>query len=230
MKVNSKHYFVVVLCAIVFFSCRHEIVNLPDGGSTDPTATEPCSPDSVYFVNEIKPLILSNCAMSGCHDNITHAEDVELTSYNSIMRYVRPGNASNSKLYKVIIKTDNERMPPPPMAAFTQAQKDKLAKWINQGAKNNNCIAACDTSVFTYSGAVKNILQNKGVGCHSTAVTSGGINLSSYSGVQTSALSGSLYGSVAQLPGFSPMPPGFKLSECEIRQIKKWVVAGSLNN
>ncbi len=230
MKNINIVYASFFILGIIFISCRHEFVNNPNTPAPVPPAVNPCSTDSVYFVNEIMPLISSNCAMAGCHDNITHAEDVILTSYNNIMAYVRPGNAGNSKLYKVIIKTDNERMPPPPMAAFTQTQKDKIAKWINQGAKNNNCIAACDTAVFTYSGAIKNTIQNKCVGCHNTVTTGGGINLSTFSGVQAAALSGRLFGAVAQLPGYSPMPTGYKLSECEIKQIKKWIDAGSQNN
>ena len=35
-----------------------------------------CSPDTVYFSQTILPLITSNCAMSGCHDAISHKEGV----------------------------------------------------------------------------------------------------------------------------------------------------------
>jgi uncharacterized membrane protein len=216
---------------VAFFACRHQLIDIPGSGSGVPPAVSSCSPDSVYFVSEIMPIISSNCTMSGCHDNITHAEGVNLTSYNNIMRYVSPGNASNSKLYKVIIKTGSERMPPAPMAPLTAEQKTKIQKWINQGAKNNNCIGSCDTAVFTYSGAVKNIISNKCVGCHNPSSLGGSIDLSTYNGVKAVALNGKLYGSVANQPGFSPMPKNSsKLSDCEIRQIQKWINAGSLNN
>jgi mono/diheme cytochrome c family protein len=168
--------------------------------------------------------------MSGCHDDITHAEGVSLTSYSKIMRYVVPGNASSSKLYNVIIKTNGDRMPPPPMAPLTTDQKNKIQKWINQGAKNNNCTASCDTTVFTYSGAIKNIMTNNCVGCHNPSSSGGNIDLSTFNGVQAAAISGKLYGSVANLPGYSPMPKNSKLSDCQIRQIQKWINAGSLNN
>ena len=215
----------------VFFACRHQLIDVPGSGSGVPPAVSNCSPDSVYFVNEIMPIISSNCTMSGCHDNITHAEGVNLTTYNNIMRYVSAGNASNSKLYKVIIKTGSERMPPAPMAPLTAEQKTKIQKWINQGAKNNNCIGSCDTAVFTYSGAVKTIMGNKCVGCHNPSSLGGSIDLSTYNAVRTVALNGKLYGSVANQPGYSPMPKNSsKLSDCEIRQIQKWINAGSLNN
>lgn len=226
----------VLMAALILFACRHEILNQTNGSGTGggggiPPAASNCSPDSVYFVNEIMPIISSNCTMSGCHDNITHADGVNLTDYSRIIRYVKPGDAIDSKLYEVIIKTNDDRMPPAPMSPLTQAQKDKIAKWINQGAKNNNCIGSCDTAIFTYSGAVKPIIDNKCVGCHNPANLGGNIDVSSYNAVRVISLNGKLYGSVAHQIGYSPMPKNSaKLSDCEIRQIQKWINAGSLNN
>ncbi len=217
---------------LIFFACRHQLdgVNNGSNGGTPPAVSN-CSPDSVYFVNEVLPIISSNCTMSGCHDNVTHADGVNLTTYTKIMQYVSPGNASNSKLYKVIIKTNGDRMPPAPMAPLTADQKAKIQKWINQGAKNNNCVGSCDTTVFTYSVAVKTIMSNKCVGCHNPSNMGGNIDLSTYNAVKATALNGKLYGSVANQPGYSPMPKNSsKLPDCEIRQIQKWINAGSLNN
>lgn len=226
----------VIIIFVMGNACRHEILPIDNGGNgnggdgmTLPAST--CSPDSVYFVNDIMPVISSNCTMSGCHDNITHADGVNLTSYSNIREYIAPGNAGNSKLYKVIVKTDNDRMPPDPMAPLSQAQKDKIAKWISQGAKNNNCTGRCDTAVFTYSAVIKPIMDNKCAGCHNPSSLGGNINVSTYSALKVIALNGKLYGSVAHEAGFSPMPKNSaKLSDCEIRQVQKWISAGSLNN
>lgn len=234
---NRFFYTVFLFTAILLllYACRHEILDPNSGngnsGGGNPPPTATCNPDTAYFINDIMPIISSNCTMSGCHDNITHAEGVNLTTYTNILKYVKPGDAANSKLYKVIIKTNNDRMPPPPMPALTTTQKALIQKWINQGAKNNNCIGSCDTAVFTYSGAVKPIIDGKCVGCHNPSNPGGNIDLSTYSAVRTVAMNGKLYGSVAQQPGYSPMPKnGVKLSDCEIRQIQKWIAAGSLNN
>jgi uncharacterized membrane protein len=230
---NQSLIFLIIISAFLVFSCQHLLPeDLAGSSATTPIfSVTPCSPDSVYFANEIMPIISSNCTMSGCHDNISHKEGVNLTSYNNIMRYVSPGNPSNSKLYKVVVRTDNERMPPPPMPALTQVQKEKINKWINQGAKNNSCAAACDSAVFTYSGAIKSTIQNKCVGCHNPASLGGSIDLSTYAGVKTVALNGKLFGSIAQVTGFSAMPKNSaKLSDCEIRQIQKWINAGAINN
>jgi hypothetical protein len=114
---------------------------------------------------------------------------------------------------------------------LTATQKALIEKWINQGAKNNNCIGSCDTAVFTYSGAVKPLIDAKCRGCHNPANLGGNIDLSTYAEVRIVALNGKFYGSVAQQPGYSPMPKnGIKLSDCEIRQIQKWIQSGSPNN
>lgn len=219
-----------VLALIVgagMLGCRHEVL-LPYGGAT---VSETCSSDSVYFVNDVQPLLNSNCAMSGCHDNASHKEGVRMTNYANIMEEVKAGNAADSKLYKVIIRTDNERMPPPPMSPFTTAQKALIQKWINQGAKNNMCLSRCDTNSFTYAAAVKPLLDTKCVGCHAPGNLGGGVDLSTYTATRTVALNGKLYGSIAQLAGYSPMPKNSaKLSGCEIRQVQRWIQGGALNN
>ncbi len=231
---NIKGNKIIAGIVILFFviACRHEILqNNTEINPGTPVPTSNCSPDTVYFANQIMPIISSNCTMSGCHDNITHADGVNLTSYTRIMRYVVAGNANESKLFKVIIKSDGDRMPPPPMPPLSSEQKALIQKWISQGAKNNTCIGSCDTTVFTYSGSVRPLIETKCIGCHNPANPGGNIDLSTYNAVKIVALNGKLYGSVAQLPGYSPMPKNsIKLIDCEIRQIQKWIAAGSQNN
>ena len=99
---------VFAMLIVVLNACRHEILDpLSNGsggsGGGTPLPTSTCSPDTVYFANQVMPLISSNCTMSGCHDNITHVDGVNLTTYTNIMRYVQAGNAANSKLYKSIM-------------------------------------------------------------------------------------------------------------------------------
>ncbi|MFM8805871.1 MAG: c-type cytochrome domain-containing protein [Sphingomonadales bacterium] len=228
---NQNYIVLALLVATLILACTHETTN-PNSPSNTPSFSSTCSSDSVYFVNEVLPIINSNCAMSGCHDAATRADGVQLTSYSTIMKYVKAGNAADSKLYKVIIDTDpGDRMPPPPRSPLTAAQIAKIQKWINQGAKNNSCGSSCDANVFTYSGAVKLMLDTKCVGCHSATSPGGNINLLTYASVRTVALNGKLYGSIAHQSGFSPMPKNSaKLSDCEITQVQRWIAAGALNN
>ena len=235
MRKTSSIVFVSILFLIWMFpSCTHD-VPVPDNANTGGIGEIPgttgrvCSPDSVYFSNTIYPLISSTCAMAGCHDSKTHADGVDLTTYDKIMRYVSPGNATGSKLYKEIVKTGSERMPPPPMSPWTTDQISQLKIWITQGAKNNGC-DRCDTTDFKYSTAIKPLIATKCQGCHNPASKGGNIDLSTHAGVKIVAENGRLYGSVSWTAGYSKMPDNLKLADCEILQIKKWIAAGSLNN
>ena len=224
---------VILVVSFLMVTCKHE---LPDNGNTGgivtpPTQTGNCSTDSIYFVNDIQPLINSNCATSGCHDATTRAEGVELTSYSKIRNYVVPFNAAASKIYKESIKTNNDRMPPPPMPALTAGQLAKLVKWINQGALNNQCTGGCDTTLFTYAAAVMPLMNNYCKGCHNPLSLGGNIDLSTYATVKTQALNGKLMGSIQHSAGFSAMPKGgSKFLDCQITQVQKWITAGALNN
>lgn len=221
----------IILFLLILASCKHEIpvqvIETPVSGGG-----QSCSIDTVYFQNKVLPLINSSCAMSGCHDAITHKDGVNLSTYGNIMATggVRPGNPANSKLYKVLNETGGDRMPPPPAAAFTQTQKDIIYKWILQGAKNNAC-NDCDTSVFTYSGAVAPLMNTYCKGCHNPLSLGGGIDVSTYAAVRSIALNGKLMGSIKHQAGFIAMPQGGnKLSDCKTEQVQKWVTAGSPNN
>lgn len=219
---------------LLIFSCKHDplltqpISDIPVGGE------QTCSTDTVYFQNKVLPLIISGCAMPGCHDPVSHKEGLVLNSYSNIMRsgIVRAGNPTGSKMYKSIIETNaGDRMPPPPSPAFTQAQKDIIYKWIAQGAQNNAC-QDCDTSgVIKYSQHIAPLMQTYCVGCHSNTSPGGNINLTTYNYVKTQVTNGKLYGSVIWSAGISPMPKnGNKLSDCKITLIKKWIDAGATNN
>ncbi len=233
---NSSFILVGAFLAMsIIISCKHETVfslenanggTTPIPGSTGVT----CNADSVYFANSILPLINAGCATSGCHDAVSHAEGVTLTTYAKIKSYVNAGNATGSKLYQVLIKTGSERMPLPPLPAFTSAQIALVQKWINQGAKNNGC-DACDTLNYKYSTAIQPLIQSKCTGCHNPASLGGGIDLSTYTATKVSALNGKLFGTINWSIGFSPMPKNsVKMPACEIVQVKKWIDEGALNN
>lgn len=221
-----------------FFSCKHQPLDTtPPGGSTGGggVTTVTCSADTAYFQQQVLPVFISNCAVSGCHDAASHQKGVVLTDYANIVSTgdVRAGRPDNSKVWKMINETDPaKRMPPLPRSPLTQAQKDLIGKWITQGARNNSCQAsACDTVTVTFSGAVKNIINNKCLGCHNGTAASAGINLSAHAGIKAKVDDGRLWGTINHLSGYSPMPKGgSKLSDCEIAQFRKWIAAGAPNN
>ncbi len=94
-----------------------------------------------------------------------------------------------------------------------------------------NASVTCDTSgLISYSLQIVPVL-NSGCtpSCHNGVGS--GHDMTSYAAVHTDALSGTLYGSVAQDGSAQSMPQnGAKLPECDIVKIKKWVNAGAPNN
>lgn len=228
-------YLICMSVSVLFiFSCKHPYGDLSDTATQVGDTSTPCDATKIYFQQQVLPILVSNCAMSGCHDDASHKEGVVLTSYQKIMATaeIRPGNPGNSKLYKVIVATDpGDRMPEPPQNPLTQQQIQIIYSWIQQGAQNLVCENMCDSSLFTYSGAIMPLVQNKCQGCHSGTNAQGGIDLSTYTLLKAKVIDGKLLGSINQLPGFSPMPKnGTKLSDCEIGQFQKWIAAGSPNN
>lgn len=226
---------------LLILSCKHQPIDpatgdgTGGGGGTGGGTTVTCSPDTAYFQQQVLPIFISNCAVGGCHDAITRQDGVNLTTYASIMSTgdVRPFRPDNSEIWEKITDTDpSDRMPPPPRNPLPQAQRDIIFKWIMQGAQNNSCQpSACDSTNVTYSGTIRNIISNKCLGCHSSSAPQGNINYTNYGGVKAKVDDGRLWGAINHLPGFSAMPKGgAKLSDCEIKQFKKWIDAGAPNN
>ena len=216
----------------------------PPGGGGGSGTGHPCAPDSTYFQNDVLPLLMSNCATTGCHNQSSHQHGVILTDYSSIIQTgkVVAGNPSSSKLYNVLFGgggdggdggdggRDDDIMPPPPAAPFNTSQKNIIKNWILQGALNNYCDGNCDTTHVTYSQGVAPIIQNYCLGCHNTN-PGGGISLRNYSEVVVQANNGKLWGSINHDPGFSPMPKnGNKLTVCDLATIKIWIENGTPNN
>lgn len=202
------------------------------GGSVDTTGGG--SDSAVCFTRDILPMLISNCTMAECHDAIDPEEDVDLTSYTSIMqgseRIVRAGNPAESKLYRSLIETDRDEIMPPPPRSLTAEQIALVARWIREGARNRDCSkdsAGCDTTNVTYTTHVQPIMQRSCTGCHSGTNPSAGINLTDRTVVATMATSGRLYGSMAHLAGFAAMPPsGGKLDDCTLATIQAWKQQG----
>lgn len=231
-------YLLLVISTSITIACKHsagEIINSGGGlGSGAGNSSAPCDPTKIYFQQQVLPILISNCAMSGCHDDASHQDGVVLTSYQKVMATagIRPGNPGSSDLYKSITDNDpDDRMPRPPQQPLSAQQKQHISQWIQQGAQDLSCASMCDSSIFTYSGAIQLIIQNKCQGCHNGASAQGGIDLSNYTLLKTRAADGKLWGSINHQPGFSAMPKnGTKLSDCEIKQFQKWLASGSLNN
>jgi len=173
----------------------------------------------------IKPLIISNCTGSGCHNTQDHKHRLDLTTYAGLMKIVTPNHPFQSELYSVIRGNGENRMPPDHSLSSNEILLIK--SWISLGAMENDCPAgSCDSVNISYSKQITSIIQKNCLNCHN----SGNVILNNYNDVKTRVLSGELLGSIKQTGVYKSMPEGYKLSECDINIIEKWVNAGAPNN
>lgn len=264
MKQNQK--FILAFCLVAWVvvlstpSCMHQPIGMPadptdtteviDTTKTDTTPVDPgpqfdstgvpCDSNIVYFEKDILPILRQNCAYSGCHGGGSSAEGVNLENYAKTISTgkVRAFNTSGSELYKVITTTkQKDLMPPPPNAKLTTDQINLIAKWINQGAKNEICNpnygqpVACADHGVTYSGFVQKIVNNQCVACHKASNPSGGVRLDSYDAVLTSVQNGGFLGSIEGKPTFTKMPYNANsLDTCTVNKIKNWISNGAKND
>jgi len=92
-------------------------------------------------------------------------------------------------------------------------------------------ITQCDTSNVGYQATIVPLMKANCNACHNSSAPSAGIATDNFQGVKTIALNGKLYGSIAHLSGYSPMPKGGnKLSECDIKRVKIWIDMGAPEN
>ncbi len=185
------------------------------------------SNSGICFSDQILPLIQTYCAYTGCHDG--NSEAMNLTTYSNIMHVVQAGNPNGSTLYNAIIGGGEEPMPPGSKPQLSTNQVILIYTWIQQGAQNTAC--ACDSTITTFSGAVGPTIQNHCQGCHSGSNPAGNpaLDLSSYNNIVAAVNSQNLYGRVTGTSG-AVMPPGNKLSDCNLSQIHNWILGGMLNN
>ncbi len=219
-------------------------------------AVRDCDPDTVYFKQDVLPVLLSSCAKSGCHDPETRKHGVVLTSYENLISTVEiesedddsddsrfddggkrrkrnrgKGNGSDrfrNKLEKMITLN---KMPPSPERKLSQEQRDMILKWISQGMKDNSCEisqANCNTENMTFTKDIQPIIEDNCVGCHSGPKPKNGYDFSKPEKFREVALTGDVYLAITHSEGVTAMPfNGEKLPDCDIRKIKAWIDDGA---
>jgi hypothetical protein len=236
----------VLLLAIIYisFSCIHEPVyiipdefigEVPGDGTSPPIVPveeDSCDPDSVYFQNQILPIFIGSCAVTGCHDQSSREADIALISYANIMKGIEPGDPGDSKYYKVITLTEtDDLMPIDPLTGdgfrLPDAQIALIEKWINQDATNNFC-ESCDTTNYAFSDRIAGIFSTScatSIGCHSTGSSNGAFT--SYVEIKPFIDNGSITDRVVNK---QDMPVAAPLPACDIEVLVKWIEAGAPNN
>ena len=243
---NKFSSYVLLLATIYFsFSCIHDPVYIiPDnavgdvpGGGTEPPDIKPgnedsCDPDSVYFENNILPIFIGSCAVTGCHDQSSREADIALISYANIMRGIKPGDPGGSKYYKVItLEETDDLMPLDPVTdngfRLPADQIALIEKWINQGAANNFC-ESCDTSNYGFSDRIEPIFATScatSIGCHATGSNNG--PFTSYAEIKPFIDNGLIMDRVVVK---QDMPVAAALPACDMEVLVKWIEDGAPNN
>jgi len=234
-------FTISVILSFAVYSCTTETDDMPepDGGggngikdTTAITLSDTCSPDTVYFVADVYPIIQSNCAMSGCHDANSKQVGVQLTDYDHIVKTagVVAGDPAESELYEVITSTDPTEVMPPKPGSLSSEQKNAIRLWILQGANNNSCRNICDTTNITFSKNVWPIINTTCGGCHAGGSPQGGVPIRNYSDLKVLVDNGHLI-SVLKRDGVrKPMPPGGPIEDCAMRQVQAWINDGARDN
>lgn len=236
-RIFSKCTPVIITLIIVFtLSCTKYEIPGQQGTDTeqlsDDIIVSNCDPDTVYFQNAILPLIVSSCATTGCHDQISHKDGIILTDYASIITTgeIKPGDPGDSEFFESLTDEEDDLMPPPPYSPLDKDQIQMIGQWIAQGAKNNACSDGCDTSAVSFAGQIWPMMESYCTGCHSSSAPGGGIVIADYNDMLALAENGSLMGSIRWESGYAQMPTNQQLSECNINLLQKWIDEGFPDN
>jgi hypothetical protein len=234
-----RNYLILGLAGLaILVACKHEPLVPPagvvtdgggGGGGVDPDPIDTCDPQIAYFKQEVLPIFIQYCTMSGCHNTPTDDnDDVVLTSYQNITNddwFDDIWDVLNEPL------NDEDHMPPADMNQPTAAQLATIGDWLEQGAQNNSCESGCSLNNVTYSGTIRPIIQARCQGCHSGADPQGGLDFSTWPDLNAVAVDGRLAAAIQHLPGATAMPPnGPALSQCRIDQMLIWIGEGAPNN
>ena len=119
--------FLMVLFVVGAASCYKDVI-LPDA-VVDPDGP----PQAISYNTDIKPMVATKCAISGCH--VTGAHKPYMTpdiSYLQIVNggYVNTTVPKQSILYQKIYGEMKEYIP-------SAADRQKIYDWIRTGAQNN---------------------------------------------------------------------------------------------
>jgi len=237
-------YSVILLTVINFNSCKHEpFLSGEDGDGpgneivdTDAVDfvinTEPCEENVVYFENQVLPIFISNCAISGCHDAQSAEDGVVLIDFATISKKMKPGDPNDSEYYTILLDTQSdELMPRDPQTGIGYSlpadQISTIKTWIEQGVNNNYC-DDCDTTSYTYSGTIKPIVDQNcatSTACHGSGTQYG--DFTTYTGLKSRVDNQSIQKRAIVV---QDMPPAAPMPDCELLLIKNWIDHGALNN
>jgi uncharacterized membrane protein len=229
-----KKWWMMAGFSLVLTACTNEI-DFEQIKPEDPEGPElaDCTPNRVYFRKDIAPVIESHCAVPGCHDAASPAAQINLSSYDAIMKstfegepIVKPGDVEGSLLWRSVMPQYFLFMPPPRSHQLTNKMRSDIGKWIQQGAVDDICKTDCSGIQPKWQSVIKPLIDKYCTGCHYEKFPYGGVKLFNYAEVVKVAESGLLVKSMRGQDGVLRMPLANIMPECEIQLIEQWIARG----
>lgn len=99
-----------------------------------PMGTAVCDTMTVTYAKDIKPILDSKCATSGCHDaaSAPASGGYDLSAYAGAQPIALNGKMVGSINWKAGFSAMPKNLP-----KLSQCEIDKISRWVNQGALNN---------------------------------------------------------------------------------------------
>src|SRR5690349_14595789 len=113
--------------------------------------------DSVSFTNDIAPILVQKCI--ACHDEKKAKGGLQLQSFAALMKGGKskeaafvPGAPDKSKLYQLLITSDEDDRMPQKDDPLPREQIALIRQWIEQGGKFDGATTNANLSAFVASG------------------------------------------------------------------------------
>ena len=91
-----------------------------------------CTTTDIKYNTVIRPILNSNCSISGCHDATTLAGNYDLTTYTDVKRI-----ADNGTFIGSISHAGGYVQMPKDRSKLADCQIAQIKTWIDDGALNN---------------------------------------------------------------------------------------------
>lgn len=90
----------------------------------------------ISFKKDIQPVLVANCAQSGCHGPSSEINP-KLITYEEVAAQTQPGKASKSNLYQTLTATSGDVMKVHKDHRLSDSKIKQIYLWITQGSTNN---------------------------------------------------------------------------------------------
>ncbi|MBM3435267.1 MAG: cytochrome c, partial [Bacteroidetes bacterium] len=219
----GSFYSIAVIVSLLVISCKHvpEEVFL-NNENTDtiqpPFDTVACDSSNVTYNGIVFPVLNTYCI--SCHSGATPSGALDFTDYGDVAFVAESGQLLGSLKHL-------EGYTPMPQDApkLSACEIAMIQKWVQDTTFiEPPDTTACDTTNITFAGTILPVLQANCYSCHVPPTPGGGIDLTNWADLAFVAQNGILLAAIKHDPQYSPMPKDAPpLTECEIKQIEKWI-------